>query len=77
MKTEVDELQDLFKSEKAGDDDYQRLITKVREKGVIKRIQKEADGYVDKAAGFLDSLPESPPKQDLLDLGHYIVRRRH
>jgi octaprenyl-diphosphate synthase len=77
VRTEVDELQDLFKSQKAADEDYQRLITKVREKGVIKRIQVEAEGYVDRAAGFIDLLPESSPKQDLLDLGHYIITRRH
>ncbi len=77
VKTEVDKLQDLFGNKKAADGDYQRLITKVREKGVIKRIREEAEGYVKRAAGFLDALPESGPKQDLLDLGHYIITRRH
>jgi octaprenyl-diphosphate synthase len=77
VKAEVDQLQDLFRSKKAADEDYQRLISKVREKGVIKKIQEEAEGYVRRAAGFLDPLPESRPKRDLLDLGHYIITRRH
>jgi geranylgeranyl pyrophosphate synthase len=73
----VNDLQDLFKSSKAGDEDYQRLIALVREKGVIRRIQREAEEYVARGNGFLDVFPESRSKQDLLGLGRYIIARRH
>jgi geranylgeranyl pyrophosphate synthase len=48
----------------------------VREKGVIERIQREAEAYVDKGTAFLDLFPESPEKKDLLSLGPYILTRR-
>jgi octaprenyl-diphosphate synthase len=76
-KADVNDLQDLFKSSKAGDEDYQRLIALVREKGVIRRIQREAEEYVARGNGFLDVFPESRSKQDLLGLGRYIIARRH
>ena len=75
-KTEVNLLQDVFKTHKAGDEDYQRLIGLVREKGVIESIQREAEAYVEKGVGFLDGFPESPEKKDLLSLGQYILSRR-
>lgn len=75
-KLEVNDLQDRFKNHKAGDEDYQRLIRQVREKGVIEKIQREAEAYVDKGTAFLDLFPESPAKKDLLSLGPYILTRR-
>jgi octaprenyl-diphosphate synthase len=76
-KAEVDELQDLFKTHQAGEEDYHRLIGLVREQGVIEKVQREAEGYVKRASSFLDSLPESPARKDLLGLGRYIITRRH
>jgi octaprenyl-diphosphate synthase len=76
-KAEVDDLQDLFKNHKANDEDYRRLIAVVREGEVIQRIRSAAGDYVEKAGSFLDPLPESPAKKDLLSLGRYILTRRH
>lgn len=72
----TEELQDLFKNRHARDEDYQRLIAMVRETGVIDRIRSTAGDYVKRAASFLDSLPESAAKEDLLSLGPYILTRR-
>jgi octaprenyl-diphosphate synthase len=74
---EVDDLQNLFKSHHARDEDYQRLIALVRDRGVIEQVQKEAEGYVKKASSFLDSLPEGAARKDLQNLGKYVLTRRH
>ena len=73
----VDELQDLFKNHRARDEDYERLIARVREGKAIQKIRSAAGDYVKQAASFLDPLPESDAKQDLLSLGQYILTRRH
>ena len=75
-EAEADELADLFKNHKAGEEDYRRLIGLVRETGAIERVQREAEGYVQRAASFLDPLAESPAKHDLLSLGRYMLARR-
>jgi octaprenyl-diphosphate synthase len=75
-KADVDELQDLFKNHDAKDEDYQRLIAMVREGEAIQKIRSTAGDYVKRAASFLDPLPESTAKQDLLSLGQYILTRR-
>jgi octaprenyl-diphosphate synthase len=74
--TEVDELQDLFKNHKARDEDYHRLIAMVREGKAIKDIRSAAGDYVKRAASFVDPLPESPAKRNLLGLGQYVLDRR-
>ena len=76
-KTEVHALQDLFKGHKAGNEDYARIISLVREKGVVEKIRREAEGYVESGVSFLSPLPQSPEKEDLLKVGQYILARRH
>ena len=75
-KGTVDELQDLFKNHRARDEDYERLIAMVRKGEVLQRIRSTAGDYVNRAASFLDPLPESAAKEDLLSLGQYILTRR-
>lgn len=72
----VEELQDLFKNHDAEDEDYHRLIAMVREGDAIQKILSTAGDYVKRAASFLEPLPESAAKQDLLSLGQYILTRR-
>lgn len=73
---EVKHLQEDFRTQRARDQDYRRLITRVREQGAIQKVQREAEDYVEQASSFLDFLPESPAKEDLLGLGRYIIARR-
>jgi octaprenyl-diphosphate synthase len=75
-ETERRKLEDLFKSDRAADEDYKQLITLVRDNGVIERVQDEAKAYVDKAARCLDRFPSSSSKKKLLELNQYIVERR-
>lgn len=75
--TEATDLQNFFRDRQPDDEDYLRLIALVREKGIIERIQREAEKYVDKAAGFLDVFPEGRSKQDLIGMGRYVVTRNH
>lgn len=74
-RAEIERLEDLFKNQKADEEDYKRLITLVRNNGVVDRIRSEARVYVDKAASFLDLFPGSPIKENLINLNSYIVKR--
>ena len=72
---EIKRLEDLFKNQEADDEDYRKLIMLIRNNGIIDRIRSEAKVYVDKAAGFLDLFPDSPIKENLIDLNTYILER--
>ncbi len=72
---ETERLEDLFENHKADDEDYKRLITRVRNNGVIDRIRSEAKEYLDKGVSFLSLFPESSLKENLTALNAYIVNR--
>jgi len=74
---EIEKLEDRFKNLKAKEKDYSRVIELVRNNGAIDQIRSEARIYVDKAATFLDLFPESPVKEDLMELNAYMVERRY
>jgi octaprenyl-diphosphate synthase len=72
---EVERLQALFKSGKVSDEDYARLITMVRELGVVQKIKDEAVEYTQKAVELLDPFPPSPAKEELIALCSYLADR--
>lgn len=74
-RAEIDRLEYLFSNHKADDDDYKKLITKVRNSGIIERIRSDAKGYVDKAISFLSFFPRSSIKENLVALGEYMIKR--
>ncbi|NIR17078.1 MAG: octaprenyl diphosphate synthase, partial [Desulfobacterales bacterium] len=74
-EAEIERLEDLFKNQKADEEDYRRLIDLVRNNGVVDRIRSEAKVYVDEAARFLGPFPTSSVKGNLMDLNNYIVKR--
>ncbi|MCX5879498.1 MAG: polyprenyl synthetase family protein [Deltaproteobacteria bacterium] len=76
-RAEVERLAELFKSQKASDQDYQDLVRRVRVNGAIERVRSEASEYVARAGELLKLFPDSPVKQGLLELGGYILTRRH
>jgi octaprenyl-diphosphate synthase len=59
------------------DNDYQNIIDLVRRSRALDRIQKEARGYVDRAAGCLKVFPDSDAKRDLIRLSQQIIDRRN
>jgi len=75
-KAEIERLEDLFKNNKAEDEDYNNLLMLVGNNNrVIERIRSEAKVFVEKAATFLNLFPESTIKKYLFDLNEYIVSR--
>jgi len=72
---EKGELQKPFRNGSAGDADYRRLMRLVRHNGALERVRAEAEIYAAKAAQCLGSFPDSPAKQDVLELNRYIVSR--
>jgi octaprenyl-diphosphate synthase len=76
-RAEVERLAELFRSQKASDQDYQDLVRRVRVNGAIERVRSEASEYVARAGELLKLFPDSPVKQGLLELGGYILTRRH
>jgi octaprenyl-diphosphate synthase len=77
QKGEAESLEELFKNRKAHLDDYRKLLNTVRGRGIIAKIDAEAADYVRRARGFLEYFPTSPRKEDLFQLGDYILTRRH
>jgi len=75
-KGEAENLQDPFKKRVAKDEDFRRLIALVREGGAIQKVRSTTREYVNRAASFLDLLPENPAKKDLLGIAQYILTRR-
>jgi octaprenyl-diphosphate synthase len=75
-KGEGERLAELFKSQKASDQEYEDLIRRVRTHGGIERVRSEASEYVARAGELLRLFPDSPEKQGLTELGAYILTRR-
>jgi octaprenyl-diphosphate synthase len=76
-KGEVERLTALFKSQEAKDQDYEDLLLRVRTHGAIERVRSEASEYVTRAGEMLEFFPDSPVKRGLIELGAYILTRRH
>ncbi len=76
-RAEVERLAELFKSQKASDQHYEDLVRRVRVNGAIERVRSEASEYIARAEELLKLFPDSPVKQGLLELGAYILTRRH
>lgn len=70
-------LENLFKSQRTAEEDYQNLIERVRKNGALDQIRDEAQTYVSKAAGCLSPFPDSPAKESLLELNQYVIERKH
>jgi octaprenyl-diphosphate synthase len=71
----VKELEAVFKSGKASEDDYERMIVEVRESSGLEDIRAEAREYVDKAAQALDGFQDSPVREKLLFLNQSLLNR--
>jgi octaprenyl-diphosphate synthase len=74
-QAEIEKLEDQFKNQKANDEDYRKMISKVRDDGVLDEIRSEAKEHVDKASLILKSFPESPVRESLLSLNAYMINR--
>jgi len=74
---EFKRLKDQFKNPNPDSTDLERLITRVRDSGVIARILSEAKEYVEKAQASLDGFPDSSAKDDLKALNSYLMERDH
>jgi len=70
-------LEDLFKNEGASEADYENLIEIVRSNGALDQIRSEAQSYADMANESLKTFPYSPAKRSLLELGQYVIERKH
>jgi len=75
-ETEIERLEDQFKNQKANDEDYRKMISIVRNDGVLEKIRAEAKEYIDKASRILSSFPESQVKESLLALNAYMITRQ-
>jgi octaprenyl-diphosphate synthase len=68
-------IRNLFGQHEPSEEEYQRLIDLVRKNGVLDRVHAEAIKYVDEAALCLDGFPDSPIKENLLELNLFIIER--
>ncbi len=74
---EVERLAELFKTQEASDQDYEEVIRRVRGDRAIDRVRSEASEHVARAENLLRFFPASQVKQGLMELGAYILTRRH
>jgi octaprenyl-diphosphate synthase len=72
---EIQRLEEQFKNQKATEEDYEKMITIVRNDGVLEKIRSEAEEYVDKASQLISAYPETPAKHQLLSLNTYLISR--
>jgi octaprenyl-diphosphate synthase len=72
---EIQRLEEQFKNQNATEEDYEKMIEKVRNNGVLEQIRSEAEDYVDNASRVISVYPESPAKNQLLSLNTYLIRR--
>lgn len=70
-------LEDLFIKQRASEADYGNLIETVRSNGALDQIRSEAESYVDMAMESMKTFPYSPAKSSLLELGRYVIERKH
>ncbi|MBW2064843.1 MAG: polyprenyl synthetase family protein [Deltaproteobacteria bacterium] len=74
---EKDGLKRLFRENRAGEEDYRKLITRVRKNGVIEKIRSEAREFIETNEKYLEAFPESQTKEYLLELNSYMVERHY
>jgi octaprenyl-diphosphate synthase len=76
-KGEENRFREFFTNRKTDNAAYEWLLGRVRSGGVLERIRKEAQGYVDDAARCLKPFPDSAVKTNLLSLIQYIIHRTY
>ncbi len=74
---EVERLADLFKSQSAAEPDYADFIRRVRASTAIDKVGSEALEYIAMAGKVLEFFADSKVKEDLLELGGYVLARHH
>jgi octaprenyl-diphosphate synthase len=72
---EAKALRARFEAGKAQEDDFERLIRRVREAPCLEEIRTEARAHVDRADRALEPLADGPAKQDLIHLNHRLLAR--
>ena len=72
---EKDRIVGCFMNGQADGEDRRKLIHAVRTRGAISRVRKEAQGFVDEASACFHLFPDSPAKNQLLQLNGYITKR--
>ena len=57
-------------------DSIERLLAAIRESGAVEQASLEAEKYIEASLAALHRLPDAPARRNLVDLAHYIIRRR-
>ncbi|RLB15256.1 MAG: octaprenyl diphosphate synthase [Thermoplasmata archaeon] len=70
-------IQELFEQREPSNEEYQDLIDLVRRNGVLQKVQSDAQKYVDEAALCLDGFPDSPARENFLELNRFIIERHY
>ena len=76
-RAEGERFAELFKSQKAAETHYEDLIRRVRVSCAIDKVRKEALEFIATAGKVLESFGDSKVKEELLELGGYILARHH
>lgn len=67
---------DIFLKESPDPDDFQWILSQMRERDTLDKTMEIADGYARSARKHLEALPACAVRDSLVDLTHYVTRRR-
>ncbi|MEM4213890.1 MAG: polyprenyl synthetase family protein, partial [Candidatus Methanomethylicaceae archaeon] len=59
----------------ASDEELTKLVDALRREGIDNYVLKKANFHIDLAIRALSSIPDSPTKQDLVELARYAISR--
>jgi geranylgeranyl pyrophosphate synthase len=57
------------------EDQFDQLLTEIRESDAISRALQQASKYIDEGMINLEVLPTGPEREGLADLAHYVINR--
>ena len=75
--SEKEKFENQMKNGNAGEEQYKELIKIIQKSGSLDRIRDKAQSYVNKAAHYLETFPDSSAKREIMDLNQYMVDRTY
>jgi octaprenyl-diphosphate synthase len=75
---QINNLKERFKQDIMVEKDYNELVKCVQNSStVLGRVKEDVEHYTTKARGYLDDMPDTQEKRDLLELNNFISEREY
>jgi len=70
-------LEELTTDHEISEENYGKILSRVKKSRAIDKVKEEAEIYIDRAAELLNELPASPYKDDLIFLNKFMSSRNY